>query len=185
MKCLNEEASLGISQASVVHSDEKLYERVAFIHEKFGVDAIAESFISGREVYVGVLGNYRLQTFAPWELHFKKAEKPSSEIYSNAAKFDKSYRQRKGVKTGKAKVSAELEARLYNVAKRTFRALYLSGYARIDFRIDAEENIWVLEANPNPDIARKDEFAASAKHDGYDYHALLTKILALGRQWTA
>lgn len=185
VKCLNEEASLGISQASVVHSDEKLLERVNYIHEKFGVDAIAETFVSGREVYVGVLGNYRLETFAPWELKFENVEDSSKEIYSNKAKFDHAYRRRKGVNTGKAKLSEDMVKKLQQAAKRTYKALDLSGYARIDFRIDENDQIWVLEANPNPDISSSDEFAASAKHGGYNYHALLNKLLSLGRGWNS
>ena len=56
VKSLSEDASYGISQASVVDNDEKLVERVNFIHEKIGTAAIAEQYIEGRELYVGVLG---------------------------------------------------------------------------------------------------------------------------------
>jgi D-alanine-D-alanine ligase len=70
VKSLNEDASWGISQASVVDSDEKLAERVSFIHESIGTAAIAEQYIEGRELYVGVLGNERLRVFPIWELEF-------------------------------------------------------------------------------------------------------------------
>src|SRR5215475_3012397 len=61
VKSLIEDGSWGISQASVVDSDEKLAERVAFIHERIGTAAIAEEYIEGRELYVSVLGNDRLR----------------------------------------------------------------------------------------------------------------------------
>src|SRR5437763_951474 len=70
VKSLSEDSSLGISQASVVDTDEKLAERVAFIHERVGTAAIAEQYIEGRELYVGVLGNNRLRVLPVWELKF-------------------------------------------------------------------------------------------------------------------
>ena len=70
VKSLSEDASWGISQASVVDTDEKLVERVAFIHERIGTAAIAEQYIEGRELYVGVLGNERLRVLPVWELKF-------------------------------------------------------------------------------------------------------------------
>src|SRR5690349_22560883 len=70
VKSLNEDGSRGISQASVVDTDEQLIERVAFVHERIGTAAIAEQFIEGRELYVGVLGNNRLQVLPVWELNF-------------------------------------------------------------------------------------------------------------------
>ena len=71
MKSLTEHASFGIAQASLVKSDEELAERVAFVHERMKADAIAEQFIEGREIYVGVLGNDRLTALPPRELVFE------------------------------------------------------------------------------------------------------------------
>src|SRR6202789_40637 len=71
VKSVNEDASYGISQASVVDSDDKLVERVKFIHERIGTAAIAEQYIEGREIYVGVVGNERLLTLPVWELQFQ------------------------------------------------------------------------------------------------------------------
>lgn len=88
VKCLNEEASLGISQASVVHNEEKLKERVHYIHERFRTDAIAEQFIEGAEYFVGVIGNYRLETLPVWALKFTEVGHPEKEFYSTSAKFD-------------------------------------------------------------------------------------------------
>src|SRR5690606_19560 len=67
VKSLSEDASRGIAQASVVDSDEKLNERVAFIHKRIKTAAIAEEYIDGREIYVGVIGNDRLQVLPVWE----------------------------------------------------------------------------------------------------------------------
>lgn len=184
VKCLNEEASLGISQASIVHNEDKLRERVKFIHEKYHTDAIAEQFIEGREYFVGVLGNYALEALPVWELKFDQAENPEKEFYSSNAKFNDEYRKRKGISTGKAKISEELEYELQRVAKKAYKALGLSGYARMDMRVDESGKIYVLEVNPNPDISEADDFAQSAKKAGYTYGELLNKIIKLGSSWS-
>lgn len=184
VKCLDEEASLGISQASVVHNDEKLQERVTFINKKWGVDAIAEQFVEGREFYVGVIGNYQLKVLPVWELEFNKSEEPGKELYSQRAKFNENYRKKKGITTKKAKIEPELEKKIVEVCKRTYKVLNLNGYARIDLRVDAKNRIYVIEANPNPDIASEDEFASSADYINLKYPELLEKILSLGIAWS-
>lgn len=179
VKCLNEEASLGITTASKVHSEEKLLERVQFIHEHYHTDVIVEEFIAGVELYVGVLGNVRLQTLPVWQLFFDEVESPDQEIYSEKAKFNKGYRKRKGIRTGPAEISEELAKRVIAIAKKTYRVLDLDGYARIDLRVTQDEKIYVLEANPNPNIAISDEFAQSAKKAKTNYKDLLKKIISL------
>lgn len=183
VKCLSEEASLGLSQASVVSSEEKLLERLEYVHQKLGVDAIVEPFIEGREFYVGVYGNYRVNTLPVWELLFKKADNPEKEFYSRRAKWNEKYRQRKGIDSGKAKIDIELEKKIQKVALKTYRALNLSGYARIDLRMDANGVIYVIEANPNPNIAIDDDFARSASYEKINYSQILQKILNLGLSW--
>lgn len=184
VKCLTEEASLGISQASIVHNEEKLKERVKFIHEKYRTDAIAEQFIEGREFFVGVLGNYALEALPVWELKFEQVENPEKEFYSSNAKFNDEYRKRKGISTGKANISDELELEMQKVAKKTYRTLGLSGYARMDMRVDSHGKIYILEVNPNPDISEADDFAQSAKKHGYSYGELLDKLIKLGYKWS-
>ncbi len=184
VKCLNEEASRGISQASIVNNEEKLLERVRFIHTKYRTDAIVEQFIEGKEYFVGVMGNYRLETLPAWELKFKDVEHPEKEFYTEQAKFNTEYRKRKGISTGKADIKADMEEALQRFAKRSYKALGLSGYARMDMRVDKLGKIYLLEANPNPDISESDDFAQSAKKRGYTYKILLEKIIRLGRQWS-
>jgi D-alanine-D-alanine ligase len=184
VKCQVEEASLGISQASIVSSEEKLIERVNFLIDTYKTDVISEEFIEGREFYVGVLGNYQLKTLPVWELSFNNADNPEKEIYSRNAKWNPKYRKRKGIKTGTAKISDELQNKIEDICKRTYRALDLNGYARIDLRVDNEDNVFVIEANPNPNIALDDEFASSAKKADASYEELLQKIITLGISWS-
>lgn len=181
VKSLSEDASEGISQASVVNSDEKLVERVAFIHERVGTAAIVEQFIEGREIYVGVLGTDRLHALPVWELQFGDLAAGSYAIATEQVKHNPQFQERRGVVQGPAEgLSPELAARIQRMAKRVCRTLRLDGYARIDFRMTAEGVPYFLEGNPNPEIAQREEFAESALHDGINYPELLNRILGLG-----
>ncbi len=179
VKSLSEDSSTGIAQASVVRSDDKLVERVAFLHERIGTAVIAEQYIEGRELYVGVLGNERLRVFPIWELEFVDMSGP--HIATARVKHDPEYQERRGIVQGPAEnLSPELVARIKKMAKRICRTLKLDGYARIDLRLSAELVPYFLEANPNPDIGPDEEFAQAALHDGLKYRDMLNRILALG-----
>jgi D-alanine-D-alanine ligase len=181
VKSLSEDASLGISQASLVDSDEKLAERVTFIHEHVGTAAIAEQYIEGRELYVGVLGNDRLRVLPVWELEFGTLAPGSNRIATAKVKFDVKYQERRGILQGPAEeLSPELRARINRITKRICRTLELDGYSRIDFRLAPDGTPYFIEANPNPEIAKLDVFADAAQHDGLGYSAMLHRILALG-----
>jgi D-alanine-D-alanine ligase len=186
VKSTSEDASAGISQASVVDSDEKLAERIAFIHERVGTAAIVEQYIEGRELYVGVLGNERLRVLPVWELDFGKlAEGGSSPIATERVKFNLDYQNRSGINQGPAKdLSPEVISRIRRVTKRICRTLELDGYSRIDFRLTADGVPYFLEANPNPDIAQHEAFAAAAKRDGLPFGAMINRLLQLGMNRT-
>ena len=181
VKSVSEDASYGISQASVVDSDEKLAERVTFIHERIGTAALAEQYIDGRELYVGVLGNDRLRVLPTWELEFGTLAQTAYPIATEKVKHDVDYQDRHGFHVGAAKdISPQLDAAIKRIAKRIYRTLELDGYARIDFRLSADSVPYYIEANPNPEIAQIEEFSAAARHDGIAYSDLLHRILMLG-----
>lgn len=181
VKSVTEDASLGISQASVVDDDDKLAERVAFIHQRVGTAAIAEQYIDGRELYVGVLGAERLRVLPIWELEFTDLPSGALPIATERAKHNLDYQLRHGVVQGPAlDLPAPLETKIRDMVKRLCRVLEIDGYARIDLRLSAEGVPFFIEANPNPEIAESEEFAQSALHDGLDYPDLLNRILALG-----
>ncbi|MEO1235709.1 MAG: D-alanine--D-alanine ligase [Planctomycetota bacterium] len=184
VKSLTEEGSLGIAQASVVHDEDKLFERVRFVHRQLRTDAIVERYIDGREVYVGVLGNERLQTFPLWELHFNNLREGAPKIATGKIKWDDDYQKKIGLTTAPAKdLPGNTAAELPKLAKRVYRALQLSGYARLDFRIAPDGQAFLLEANPNPQLMYGEDFAESAEHAGVDYPQLLQKILNLGLRY--
>jgi len=179
VKSVIEEGSVGISQASVVHDDEKLAERVEFIHRTTESHAIAEQYIEGREIYVSVIGNKRLQTYTPWELVIKNLPEGSLNIATGRLKWNPDYQRKVGLVTKPADLSEELQRNLESISKRIYRHLNLSGYARMDYRLSNDGQFYLLEANPNPQIARNEDFADSAAHCGLSYCQLLQKILTL------
>jgi D-alanine-D-alanine ligase len=184
VKSLTQEASIGISQASVVDTDEKLKERVAFIHESIGTAAIVERYVDGRELYVGIIGNQVLQALPVWELFFTNMPQEAKRIATDRVKWSVKYQKKYGIESGGAKDLPEpVAAQIQHICKRAYRGLELSGYARIDLRLDDANRVWVLEANPNPQIARGEDFAASAEKMGVSYESLLQRILNLGLRW--
>jgi D-alanine-D-alanine ligase len=182
VKSLIEHASVGIARASVVDSDEKLAERVAFVHGRLATDAIAEQFIEGRELYVSVLGNDRLAVFPVWELVARNRPEGEPLIATAKVKHDVEYQERHGIDTGPARLPDDVAGRMAQVAKRIYKILELTGYARLDFRLDEAGRFYFLEANPNPEIAKSEEFAAAAKAAGVSYTELLERIVKLGLQ---
>ena len=183
VKSLFFEASAGISQASVVENHEQLARRVSFIHEKLGTAAIVEQFIDGRELYIGVVGNERLEVFAAWEMLFDKMPDNRWKIATERVKWSTQYQKKHGIVTDRARIEPGLAEQMQRIAKRSYRALDLNGYARIDIRMDEEGRMFVLEANTNPNLAYGEDFAESAEVTGLSYERLLERIITLGLRW--
>ena len=183
VKSLTQEGSTGIAQASVVDDEDKLRERVRFIHESIGTDAILEQYVDGRELYVGILGNQRLAVFPIWELHFTKRADEVHRIATDRVKWSTKYQRKYGIQTDEARLPDDVAARIRHLCKRVYRALDLSGYARIDLRMDAAGRPFVIEANPNPQLGYGEDLAESAERAGVSYAQLIQRILTAGLQW--
>lgn len=181
VKSLVEEASLGISQASIVDSAEKLVERVGFIHKNVGTDAIAEQFIEGRELYACVVGNKQLQVLPIWELVFENLATGSAAIATARVKHNSEYQRKRGIYQQQANdLPKPLLDAINRTSKRIYRILDLDGYARIDYRLTPSGELYFLEANPNPEIASTEEFASAAEEAGISYPQLLQRLIDLG-----
>jgi D-alanine-D-alanine ligase len=181
VKSATEDASRGISQASIVRDAVRLRERVEFIHEQTDSDALVEEYIEGRELYVGVLGNERLTSFPIWEMDFGTLPEVMAGIATRKVKWDRKYQAKHGIATGPARDLPDgMASRVARLARRIYRALSLSGYARIDLRLRPDGGIFVLEANANPNLSQIEDFSVSALSAGVGYDALLGRILQLG-----
>jgi len=186
VKSATEDASLGIAQASLARDDAALVERVQFVHNKLQSDALIEHFIEGRELYVGVMGNHRLQTFPVWEMDFQKMPEDVARIATAKVKWDPKYQKKHGIMTDRAKnLTPAEEQAIAKVCKRAYRALDMSGYARMDLRLTSGGKAYVLEANANPNIEYGEDFAESAEAVGIDYEQLLARIIRLGLNYRA
>ncbi len=181
VKSLVEEASMGISRASIVRDDDALATRVQFMHDRIGTDAIVEEFISGREIYVGVLGNNRLVALPPRELIVDHIDPGEELIATESLKHNVHYQEKHGVRIAAATSLPDGVAQaLERGSKRIYRMLSLEGYARIDYRLSNKGKLYFLEANPNPELANYEEFASAAAKSGISYEHLIQRILNLG-----
>lgn len=186
VKSATEDASFGISQNSIVNSQEALIERVEFIHNSIGTDALAEEFIEGRELYVGVIGNTRLQVFPVWEMLFKNMPDDVAHIATARVKWNAKYQKKHGIETAAAEgLSPEQTLKIENICKRVYRVLNMSGYGRIDLRMKPDGQVYVIEANANPNLEYGEDFAESAESIGIKFPPLLERILRLGRNYNA
>jgi len=181
VKPLKEEASYGIAQASFVENDDQFRERVTFLHENTGNDVIAEEYIEGRELYVSLIGNHRLQVFPIRELVFREVPPDEPKIATYKAKWDEAYRQKWGLENRFAEgLEPAVVREIESVCKRIYHLLTIDGYARIDLRLNAQNEVYFIEANPNPALAPDEDFAQSAMQTGLTYPQLIDRLARLG-----
>ena len=186
VKSISEDASLGISQASIVHDDVQLESRVAHVHSETNTDALVESYIEGRELYVGVMGNRRLKVLPIWEMVFNNSPKGLPQIATARVKWDLAYQKKLGIDTIAAKgIKNGTKEKIEDVSRRVYKALSLSGYARMDMRLTDSGEVYILEANPNPNLSFGEDFAESAEKMGVTYEELLQKIISMGLNYQA
>lgn len=178
VKPLCEEASRGISQASVVDNEESLIERVKFIHQSLNMDAIAEEYIDGRELYVSILGNKRIRVLPFREMKFGQFPEDEPRITTYKAKWDYNYREKWGIKNVFAgRLPNGVDKKIEETCKRAYHALNMQCYARFDIRVTSGSEVYIIEANANPSLLRYDEVAQSAEKAGIPYDKLLEKII--------
>jgi D-alanine-D-alanine ligase len=178
VKPLLEDASVGIAQASVVEDDDSLADRVRFIHERFTQPAIVEELIEGRELYLGLVGNAPVEALPIVELMFGEADAGDHRIATQKAKWDEEYRKRKRIRNVFAKgLSDAVTAKLVAICTTAFRALGLQDYGRIDLRLTHDDEVYVLEVNPNPFLAAEHEMATAAEKAGMSYAQFIQRIV--------
>ncbi|MBS0617657.1 MAG: ATP-grasp domain-containing protein [Spirochaetes bacterium] len=187
VKPLSLEGSDGIAQASFVEDEKSLVERVKTVHETYSVDALVEEYIEGREIYAGVLGLANLTTLPLREMLFTNFPEDKPKFATFHAKWNPEFRKKWGIKNTFVKdksIEKEVVENIEDLSKIAFRALGLSGFARLDLRLTDTNEIYVIEVNPNPNIANDDEIAYAAQREGISYDDLIKKIIDFGRRKT-
>jgi D-alanine-D-alanine ligase len=185
VKPVGEESSDGIAKASLAKNEAEALERARFLHERFESDALVEEYIDGRELYLGVLGNKRLTVFPPREIFFGEPPQDDAPRFATAkAKWDDAYRKKWKIRNGSAgPLPPGVERKLADLSRRVYRILNIRGLGRIDVRLTPEGQVVVIEANPNPSLAKEDDYAQAAAQVGIGYEALIQKILENAIKW--
>lgn len=180
VKPLTEDASIGIAESSVIRNDETLATRIAYVHEKIGCDALVEEYIEGRELFVGVMGNDKPTVLPPVELDFSKASNDKLRVYSFKAKFDSAYRKKWGIQSVFPKdLKKETLASIEEITLTAYQALGLRDYGRVDLMRAPDGALYILEVNPNPNIAENEDLPNAAEQNGVGYAEFAEKILKL------
>jgi D-alanine-D-alanine ligase len=172
-----EDSSEGISNASIVESQEALIERVQFVHEGWHQAAIAEEYIEGRELYASILGNKRLFVLPIRECYFNPEEDKGPRLATYRVKWHKEYREKWNIEFGPAQLETTVVKKIERVCKKVYRILHLQDYGRIDLRLTPNNKIFILEANSNPDLAYGEEVAEAAEKFGIPYENLIKRII--------
>jgi D-alanine-D-alanine ligase len=184
LKPPQEDASLGITQKSIVNDVKELLQTISSLQSEYQGPVLAEEFIEGREFYVGVLGNSDVQALPVMELDFSGYPEGMPKIASWEAKWgdegDEKGAEFEGTKSVfPTDLSDELTERMQKVAVDAFNALRLRDYARVDLRVNAKEEIYVIEVNPNCYLEKNAEFATAAIRSGMEYPQLIERIVEL------
>jgi D-alanine-D-alanine ligase len=184
VKPAREDGSIGIEFNAVVSSIRELMERIDWLHANFDSPVLIEEYVEGREMYVGVLGNDNPIALPVVELDLSKLPAGTPRIAGAEVKWGKGTGAYKDTKSAIAEdLPEETVGLLQNTAAAVFQALELRDYARIDMRLRPDGRVAVIEANPNPWLASKAEFALAARKSGRNYAQLIGEIaeLALAR----
>lgn len=181
-----EDGSIGIDAEAVVNSVKELMERVEYVQNEFDSPALIEEYIEGREIYAAILGSYEKTEVLPLvELDLSQLPEGTPRIASRDVKFE---RNTQAYKLTKSKVADDLDEattqKLTETAMAAYRAVKLRDYGRIDMRLTPDGEVYVIEANPNPWLSSKHEFAMAAKKSGRSYTQLIEDILELAMDRT-
>jgi D-alanine-D-alanine ligase len=181
VKPQSEDGSIGIDAEAVVTGVKELMERVEYVQNEFDSPALIEEYIEGREIYAAILGSYEKTEVLPLvELDLSKLPEGTPKIASRDVKFET---DSKAYKLTKSKIVEDLDEttaqKLQETAIAAYRAVKLRDYGRIDMRLTPEGEVYVIEANPNPWLSSKHEFAMAAKKSGRSYTQLIGEIVEL------
>src|SRR6478672_1751796 len=186
VKPQSEDGSIGIDAAAVVTGVKELMERVEYVQNEFDSPSLIEEYIEGREIYAAILGSYERTEVLPLvELDLSQLPKGTPRIASRDVKFERDSKAYKVTKSAIAEnLDEETTKKLSETAVAAYRAVKLRDYGRIDMRLTPEGEVYVIEANPNPWLSSKHEFAMAAKKSGRSYTRLIGEIVDMALERT-
>ena len=132
---------------------------------------------------MGIIGNERLQVFPVWEMEFGQMPDGVHRIATDRVKWSVKYQRKHGINTSEANLPEVTSEAIKRISKQVYRTLNMSGYARMDLRMDADGKFFILEENANPQLAFGEDFAESAERAGLRYDELLQRIINVGLRW--
>ena len=180
VKPLRADASIGVDESrSLVRDAGALMRRVVEIHEEVHDAALAEEFIEGRELYVGILGNDEPVALPIIEMDFSGLPDGAPHVLGQRAKFDERSPEYRGTRAVVAQLPDELRARVHKISLDAYRALRVRDYGRVDLRLTDAGEIYVIEVNASCYLEEKSELALAARAAGLDHTALVNHIAAL------
>ena len=180
VKPAREDGSIGIEFNAVVTSIRELMERIDWLHANFDSPVLIEEYVEGRELYVGVIGNDNATALPPIELDLSKLPEGTPAHRRRGGEVGEGNRRLQGHEVRRCGGSPEETVNLLQTtALGVYQALELRDYARIDMRLRPDGRVAVIEANPNPWLASKAEFAMAARKSGRTYPQLIEEIVEL------
>lgn len=170
VKPRGEAASFGLK---IVHDDASLIKAISELIEEYKQPALAEEFIEGREVNVGILGNHPPQALPVLELVLNEID---NGVYSHEAKF-KPILGKKVKKICPADLPPETSAYIKKLAINAFEVLNIYDFGRVDFRLDQYNQPYILEMNSMASVNPRSSFVTAAMKTGYSYDKLINQII--------
>lgn len=177
VKFNREHASLGITRENVVHDQRQLRRSLVRLKETSEGEVIMQDFVPGEEVSVSVWGNQKAQAFNPWRLGLRDV----GDIATTRVKFNSMYRRQKGIRAARFRGTGN--RLLQESSKVLFSSLDMSGYARFDYRVAAEGTPYLIDVNANPNLAKDEDFATSARNAGHSYPEVIQRLLHFGLEY--
>ena len=180
VKPAREDGSIGIEFGAVVSSIRELMERMDWLHANFNSPVLIEEYIEGREMYVGILGNDKPEALPVVELDLSKLPDGTPRIAGAEVKWGKGTKAYRDTKSAVATdLTEETVLALQQTAVAAYQALELRDYGRVDMRLKPDGCLHVIEANRNPWLSSKAEFAMAARKAGRNYLQLVEEIVEL------
>jgi len=175
-----EDASHGIDAGSVVDDVAAACARAKLVAQRFAQGVLVERFIAGRELNVALLGPHDAPQVLPLRaIDFSHFPKGRPALVTYASKWVEGSPDWNGTNVVDADLPPAAAERVAETVRRAWTALHLSGYGRVDLRLDDDGTPVVLEANPNPDLSPDAGFALAWARTGSTYDQLILRIVDL------